>query len=881
MRTDTAQPIRLDDYRPPDWLVKTVALDFSLHPTQTKVRATLALKPNSQSPAAPLVLDGDGLSLVSLKIDGTVLPVEHYVATPDRLTIPQVPNRPFTLEIETLVDPTANTQLSGLYRSSGTYCTQCEAEGFRRITYFPDRPDVMAVYSTRIEADKAEAPVLLSNGNLTESGDLPGGRHFAVWQDPHPKPSYLFALVGGKLSHAEDSFRTMSGRDVVLRIYVEPGKQDRCGYAMDSLKRSMRWDETAFGREYDLDIFMIVAVSDFNMGAMENKGLNVFNDKYVLASSDTATDSDFAQIEAVIAHEYFHNWTGNRITCRDWFQLCLKEGLTVFRDQEFSADMRLRAVKRITDVRGLRAGQFIEDAGPLAHPVRPEAYKEINNFYTSTIYEKGAEVVRMMHTLIGQEKFRAGMDLYFARHDGHAATVEQFIQCFADVSGRDMTQFMLWYSQAGTPEVNVRTNFDPSRKVYTIECKQSLAPTPKQPGKAPMVIPLAFGLVDKDGRDLAPVLANGGKIERGVIELTEPAHIYEFSGMEERPVLSINRGFSAPIKLVTDLDGEDLDFLAAHDADPFNRWQALQTSSMRLLIDNVAALRAGKAPRSDEKLIAALASILDDRALEPAFVALALVPPGEGDIAREIGSDIDPDAIFRARLALRATVADRLGAALAATYDRMAVPGTYSPDSNSAGRRALGNAALDLLAAAAAPQGIARAARQYDAADNMTDRMAALTTLSQHGGADRDRAFSDFYARYAADALVVDKWFTLQAMIPQPGTLDLVRSLTSHPAFSMANPNRVRSLVGAFAQVNPTQFNRADGAGYEFIADNILALDPKNPQLAARLATAFRTWGTLEQGRRGKAEAALARIKATPGLSRDLSDIVERALAGR
>jgi aminopeptidase N len=879
MRTDTDHPIHLKDYRPPDWLVETVALTVSLHPTRSKVRATLALKPNPQFAAAPLMLDGDGLTLVSLKIDGTVLPAENYVTTPDKLTISQVPNRPFTLEIETLVDPTANTQLSGLYRSNGTYCTQCEAEGFRRITYFTDRPDVMAVYSTRIEADKAEAPVLLSNGNLVESGDLPDGRHFAVWQDPHPKPSYLFALVGGNLGHVENSFRTMSGRNVVLRIYVEPGKEGRCGYAMDALKRSMRWDEQAFGREYDLGIFMIVAVSDFNMGAMENKGLNIFNDKYVLASSDTATDSDYSQIEAVIAHEYFHNWTGNRITCRDWFQLCLKEGLTVFRDQEFSSDMRSRSVKRIADVRGLRASQFIEDAGPLAHPVRPTAYKEINNFYTSTIYEKGAEVVRMVHTLIGKAQFRTGMDLYFARHDGCAATVEQFIQCFADASGRDMTQFMLWYSQAGTPEVNVRTHFDPVRRTYTLECKQSLVPTPKQPNKEPMVIPLAFGLVGKDGRDVLPVLLNGTAIERGVLELTEPAHHFEFKNINERPVLSINRGFSAPIKLVTDLDADDLDFLAAHDADAFNRWQALQTSSLQLLMDNVAAMRAGKSPRIDNKLIAALAAILDDRALEPAFIALALAPPGEGDIAREIGHDIDPDAIFRARLALRATIGDKLGAALAATYDRMAVAGPYSPDAASAGRRTLRNAALDLLAATGAPLGIARAARQYDIADNMTDRMAALATLSLHGGVERERTFADFYERYSTDALVVDKWFSLQAMIPQPGTLDLVRTLTSHPAFSLGNPNRVRSLIGAFAQVNPTQFNRADGAGYDFLAENILLLDPRNPQLAARLATAFRIWDSLETGRRGKAESALLRIKATPNLSRDLSDIVERTLA--
>ena len=877
MRTDIAQPIRLQDYRPPDWLVETVALDVSLHPTQTKVRATLALKPNPQSATAPLVLDGDGLSLVSLRLDGAMLPHDSYAATPDSLTIAQVPNRPFTLEIETLVDPTANTQLSGLYRSSGTYCTQCEAEGFRRITYFPDRPDVMAVYTVRIEADGADARVLLANGNLVDSGELPGGRHFAVWHDPHRKPSYLFALVGGNLAHVEDRFRTMSGRDVTLRIYVEPGKEARCGYAMDALKRSMRWDEQAFGREYDLDIFMIVAVSDFNMGAMENKGLNVFNDKYVLASAETATDGDFAGIEAVIAHEYFHNWTGNRITCRDWFQLCLKEGLTVFRDQEFSSDMRSRPVKRISDVRGLRAAQFIEDAGPLAHPVRPELYKEINNFYTSTVYEKGAELVRMVQTLLGREKFRAGMDLYFARHDGEAATVEQFIQCFADASGHDLTQFMRWYSQAGTPEVTVSGRFDPARRIYTLECKQSIAPTPNQPTKEPMVIPLALGLVGKDGHDLPLLLSNSKTIERGVLVLSETAQTFEFTGMDEKPVLSINRGFSAPIKLVSDLGSDDLAFLAAHDADAFNRWQALQTISMRLLIDNVAALRAGKPPRVDDKLIAALAAVLDDTTLEPAFVALALAPPGEGDIAREIGHDIDPDAVHRARAALRAGIGERLGPALAKTYDRMAIAGPYSPDATSAGRRALRNGALDLLAATGAAAAIARAARQYDAADNMSDRMAALATLSLHAAPERARALADFYARYAADALVIDKWFALQAMIPQPDTLDQVRALTAHAAFSLANPNRVRALIGAFAG-NPTQFNRADGAGYDFIADTLLTLDPKNPQVAARLATAFRSWRTMEVGRRAKAQAALERIKAAPSLSRDLADIVQRAL---
>jgi aminopeptidase N len=876
MRTDIAQPIRLKDYRQPDWLVEAVSLDFSLHPTKTRVRATLHMKPNPQSSAAPVVLDGDGIALVGLKVDGTALPTENYVATPGSLTIAQPPNGPFTLEIETDVDPQANTQLSGLYRSSGTYCTQCEAEGFRRITYFPDRPDVMAVYTTRIEADRREAPVLLANGNLTEHGDLPDGRHFAVWHDPHPKPSYLFALVGGDLACVEDTFRTMSGRDVVLRIYVEHGKEGRCDYAMDALKRSMRWDEEKFGREYDLDIFMIVAVSDFNMGAMENKGLNVFNDKYVLASPETATDGDYSGVEGVIAHEYFHNWTGNRITCRDWFQLCLKEGLTVFRDQEFTSDMRSRPVKRISDVRGLRAAQFVEDAGPLAHPVRPDTYKEINNFYTSTVYEKGAEVVRMVQTLIGPETFRTGMDLYFERHDGEAATVEQFIQCFADVSGRDMTQFMRWYSQAGTPQVTVSGRYDAAAKTFTIHAKQSVPPTPGQPAKEPMVVPLALGLVGSDGRDLP--LSPANDVEHGVLMLREPEQSVTFTGITQRPVLSINRGFSAPIKLETDLTGEDLAFLAAHDSDPFNRWQALQTISMRLLIDNVRRVRAGEAPRSDEKLIVALATILEDEALEPAFVALALALPGEGDIAREIGHNIDPDAIFGARKALRTEVGERLSAVLSTRYDRLTVHGGFTPDSTAAGRRALRNVCLDLMAATGSPADIARAARQYDDADNMTGRMAALITLSQHDGPDRARALGEFYKRYAADALVIDKWFSLQAMTPQADTLDHVRALTGHAAFSMANPNRVRALIGVFAQGNPTQFNRADGAGYDFVASTVLALDPKNPQLAARLATAFRTWRTLEDGRRGKAEAALQRIKATAGLSRDLSDIVERAL---
>ena len=879
MRTEQARPIRLQDYRPPDWRVETVELDVSLHPTATKVRATLKMSPNPEASApAPIVLDGDALTLTSLKLDGSELHPQAYVATPDSLTIAQPPAGTCYLQIETLLDPSANTQLMGLYRSSGTYCTQCEAEGFRRITYFPDRPDVMAVYTTRIEAEKSEAPILLSNGNPTSAGEIPEtNRHFAVWHDPFPKPSYLFALVGGNLACVEDHFVTMSGRNVVLRIYVEQGKQDRCAWAMDSLKRCMRWDEEAFGREYDLDIFMIVAVNDFNMGAMENKGLNIFNDKYVLASPQTATDTDFASIEAIIAHEYFHNWTGDRITCRDWFQLCLKEGLTVFRDQEFTSDQRSRPVKRIGDVRLLRAHQFVEDAGPLAHSVRPNEYREINNFYTATVYEKGAEVVRMLKTLLGPSGFRKGMDLYFERHDGHAATVDQFVQCFAAANGTDLTQFMLWYAQAGTPEIAVTGSYDAAAQTYRLDIAQAVPPTPRQPSKDPMVIPLAVGLIGPDGRDMSLSLEDGRPVVRGVLALTQAAHSFTFMGVPHRPVLSLNRGFSAPIKVTANLSPEDLKFLAAHDSDPFNRWQAVQSLANALLVDNVAAIRSGAALGEDEGLLAALGALLADHALEPAFVALMLTMPSEADIARDIGRDVDPDAIFAARTRLRAAIGARLGPTLRETYHRMQDDGPYSPHAAGAGRRALKNACLDLLAAGGT-SAIALAARQYHQATNMTDRTAALATLTLHPVPERQAAIDDFYRRYSADPLIIDKWLSLQAAIPEAATLDRVRALTKHPAFSLANPNRVRALIGAFAQTNQTQFNRADGAGFAFLADTVLALDPKNPQVAARLSTGFRSWRSLEPGRRAHAEAALRRIVAEPNLSRDVHDIAARSL---
>jgi len=886
MRTEDSRPVRLADYRPPEWLVETVELDVALDPEATRVRATLALRPNgNSSPPAPLVLDGEALALHSIRLDGAPLPAEQYVATPDRLTIAQPPQQAFRLELETLVNPSANTQLLGLYRSGAIYCTQCEADGFRRITYFPDRPDVMAVYTTRIEAEKADAPTLLANGNLIACGDLEGAsRHFAVWHDPFPKPSYLFAMVGGDLGCVEDRFRTMSGRDVTLRIYVEHGKEALCGHAMESLKRAMRWDETAFGREYDLDIFMIVAVSDFNMGAMENKGLNIFNDKYVLASPQTATDGDFDRIEAIVAHEYFHNWTGNRITCRDWFQLCLKEGLTVFRDQEFTADARSRAVERITDVRGLRAHQFDEDAGPLAHPVRPAEYHEINNFYTSTVYEKGAELVRMLRTLLGPQKFRAGMDLYFARHDGQAATVEQFVQCFADVSGADLRQFMLWYAQAGTPEVVATSSYDATARSYQLDLAQTVPATPGQPSKEPMLIPLAVGLVGRDGRDLALNCSKPGAPDRNVLILSKGAETFVFADIGEAPVLSLNRDFSAPIKLVTNHSSDDLRFLASHDGDAYNRWQAFQTLATRLLLENVSALRAGGAPirdarRQETELADALTAVLADGALEPAFVALMLTLPGESDIAREIGRDIDPDAIFSARSALRAAIGSHLGTALLGRYQALVERGPYRADPAGAGRRALRNVCLDLMAATRDREAIQIASRQYHGAGNMTDRMAALSSLSLSDTPERTAALEDFYARYRDDPLVVDKWFALQATVAEPATLDRVRTLTAHPAFSFANPNRVRALIHAFALGNQKEFNRADGAGYAFIVDVVLFLDPRNPQLAARLLSALKSWRVLEAGRRAFAQAALRRVSAARSLSPDVADIVNRALA--
>jgi aminopeptidase N len=879
MRTDTPQIVRLEDYRPSDFLIDRVDLDMRLHPTETRVTATLAMRPNPQGRAdAPLVLDGDELELLALALDGRAPSPADYAATSQSLTLSRPPQRPFTLTIETALNPSANSKLMGLYRSSDVYCTQCEAEGFRRITYFLDRPDVLATYTTRIEGGRESEPVLLGNGNPVERGDIAGtDRHFAVWHDRFPKPAYLFAIVGGNLGKVAKRFTTMSGREVELAVFVEPGKEPRAAYALDALERSMRWDEEVFGREYDLDVFNVVAVSDFNMGAMENKGLNIFNDKYVLASPETATDADYAAIEAIIAHEYFHNWSGNRVTCRDWFQLCLKEGLTVFRDQEFSSDMRSRPVHRITEVKALRARQFPEDAGPLAHPVRPQQYREINNFYTATVYEKGAEIVRMLKTLVGERDFRRGMNRYFERNDGEAATVEDFLAAFAEVTGKDLSHFAKWYEQAGTPRVAVTGKYDEASRTYRLDLAQATPTTPGQATKEPLVVPVALGLVAQNGEPMQP-RCNRVNAD-GVFVLEGAADSIVFHDVPARPVPSLFRGFSAPVKVSLDLSDEELLTLLRHDTDAFNRWEAAQTVALRLLTRG--ATSSGLERKAGSRLAAALAAFLDREALaDPAFAALLLTLPSEADIAQEIGNDVDPSAVFAAREAARATIGRELAPKLTALLPRLKSEGPYSPDAASAGRRSLRQASLHLLAAADPQAGLDLVEEEYRTADNMTVRLGALAIASVLPPSDRRQAlFDDFRERYRDEPLLLDKWFAVQAAMPEGETLARVRGLSLDPAFAMSNPNRVRALIGSFAMGNLTQFHRADGAGYDFVADAVLELDPMNPQVAARLLTAFGTWRSMESGRRAEAEEALRKIAAAPSLSRDVSDIVQRSLA--
>ncbi|MEX0343959.1 MAG: aminopeptidase N [Rhizobiaceae bacterium] len=880
MRTDDGQTFRLEDYEPTAYAIPETSLLFQLDPERTIVRSELKIKRRAETPkGTPLLLIGDGLKLKSVSVNGKPLRESDFEVSPDSLIFKSPPRaKSFSLEIETEIDPTANKALMGLYLSSGNYCTQCEAEGFRRITYFLDRPDVLSVYDVRIEADRQECPILLSNGNPGRTGKLKGNRHFAEWHDPHPKPSYLFALVAGDLGSIHDRFTTMSGKDVELAIFVEKGKERRARYAMDALKRSMRWDEEKFGCEYDLDVFNIVAVSDFNMGAMENKGLNIFNDKFVLADPKTATDADFAYIEAIIAHEYFHNWTGNRITCRDWFQLCLKEGLTVFRDHEFSADQRSRAVKRISEVRLLKGHQFPEDAGPLAHPVRPRRYREINNFYTATVYEKGAEVVRMIRTVLGDEDFRRGMDLYLKRHDGDAATIEDFLACFEEACGHDLKQFSIWYHQAGTPNISVSTSHDAKAATFTVEIEQSIPPTPGESRKRLMHIPLAFGLVGGNGSDMEYDKAEGASVENGVIHVSRRRHKVTFSGIGSRPVLSINRGFSAPVTMSLQQSDADKLFLARHDSDPVARSQILSSLLTDALIAATRRTKGGKQPEFSTDLIDILGEIASDEQLEPAYRAISLTLPSESDVAREIGKSIDPDAIHTAREAFAKAVATQNAKRFAEQLTNLKPAKTFKPDARSAGRRALANVLADYTSIASGKPLLAK--ERFEAANNMTDMMAALTTLAHRFGSSKQSgdALSNFEARFGDDPLVMDKWFMIQATAPGKKAVKTIETLLNHSGFSINNPNRVRSLIGAFSSANQTGFHRADGAGYQLFADLILQIDASNPQVSARLATALRSWRSLEPGRREKARKTLVRISSAENLSTDLRDIVDRTL---
>jgi aminopeptidase N len=876
MRIEEPQTVRLKDYRPPDYRIREVALDFTLEPEATRVKARLAVE-RAGAESAPLVLAGEHLKLLSLSLDGRALDAHEYKLESDTLTIAAPPAR-FELEIVTDIAPARNTALSGLYLAKDIFCTQCEAEGFRRITYFLDRPDVLAVYTTRIEGSKAALPVLLSNGNLVEHDDLPDGRHYAVWHDPFPKPSYLFALVAGDLGHIEDGFVTMSGRRIGLRIYVEHGNESRALYAMDSLKRAMRWDEEAYGREYDLDIFMIVAVSAFNFGAMENKGLNIFNDKVLLASPETATDDDYARIEGVVAHEYFHNWTGNRITCRDWFQLSLKEGLTVFRDQSFSADMRSAAVKRIDDVRALRLRQFQEDAGPLAHPVQPQSYIAIDNFYTATVYEKGAEVIGMLKTLVGDEGYRKATNLYFARHDGQAATVEDWVKCFEDACGRDLAQFRLWYVQSGTPLVEADGTYDSERRTYALKLRQSLAPTPGQADKKPMHVPVRLALLARSGRPL-PLSLDGENAtgpEERVVELTQREQQFTFVAIDEAPLLSIGRRFSAPVNLRTSPDRNSWAALMARDSDAFNRWEAGQNLARDVMLEMVRNIVSGHTASPDPLLVEAMGDVLARAHEYRAFAAQMLAPPLENELALAM-KRADPEAIHAARMNLIDTVATAHRDAFDRLYDSLESDARFSPDAKSAGRRALRNACLRYLTAAGDEEAAQRADAHYRNASNMTNMMAGLAQLTRMNSPLRDTAFAHFYDRFRGDALVLDKWLALQAASPLPGTVEGVRALTRHPFFDIRNPNRVRALLGAFAG-NHLRFHTAAGEGYALVGETVRTLDGINPQVAARLAGAFENWRRYDAKRQALMRAELEAILVMPERSSQLFEVASKML---
>ncbi len=869
----------LKDYRPPEFIVESVDLKFDLDPSETLVVARLTMRRGADTPAdSPLRLDGGkNLDLRSVTLDGETLGANRYAVDEDSLTIPDLGDR-FELVIETAIEPRGNTTLMGLYQSESMLCTQCEPEGFRNITYFPDRPDVMAPFTTTLVADRERYPVLLSNGNPTGTGEADGGRHWAKWHDPFAKPSYLFALVAGDLAFLEDRFTTAGGRPVTLRIYTEPQNVDKSRHAMDSLKQAMAWDEKEYGREYDLDVFNIVAVEDFNFGAMENKGLNIYNSKYIMANPETATDNDYRSIAAVVAHEYFHNWTGNRITCRDWFQLSLKEGLTVFRDQQFSAAMSSPAARRIEEAQQLRSAQFPEDASPMAHSVRPESYIEINNFYTSTVYEKGAEVVRMMHRLLGGEGFRRGTDLYFERHDGQAVTTEDFVRCMEDAAGADLKQFRRWYTQAGTPVLDVDYGFDEEARTFSMTVKQSCPATPGQKTKEPFHLPFEVGLLDGEGRELPLHLegeATPGPASR-VLELREPEHTFRFTNIAAAPVPSLLRGFTAPVRLETHYSDQELAFLWAHDPDPFGRWEAGQQYGCRVILRAVEEIRAGTAPEPDSRFLDSVARLLAEDDSDAELNAYALTLPDETYLG-ELLEIIAVDAVHDARRLYRRTIGERLAEPLARRYQTLTGTDTGKLDGEGAGLRALKNLCLDYLAAGNGEEAAEFAWNQFTKAANMTDELAAFRVLAHGETARREAALDAFYGKWRHEPLVLDSWFQVQAASPRPDALEAVRALSGHPDFNLQRPNRARALLGAFSR-NQVRFHDPSGGGYRFLADHVLAIDPRNPSMSARLMGEFTRWRRFDGERRDLMRGELERIAATPDLSRGAYELASKSL---
>ncbi|WP_419535554.1 aminopeptidase N [Endozoicomonas sp.] len=881
MKDSQPKAIYLKDYQAPDYWIDQTNLTFDLYEDHTMVTSVLSIYRNLDNKSGKqgednlpeLVLVGDDLELVSVEIDDK--PFSDFKVEGGFLKI-MSPNESFTLKTVCRIKPQENTSLEGLYKSNGMFCTQCEAEGFRKITYYLDRPDVMSRFTTRITADKTAYPVLLSNGNDIERGELDDGRHYVTWEDPFKKPSYLFALVAGDLQYVEDHFTTMSGREVTLRLFTEAHNIDQCDHAMISLKKSMKWDEEVYGREYDLDIFMIVAVDHFNMGAMENKGLNIFNSACVLASPDTATDARFQRVEAIVAHEYFHNWSGNRVTCRDWFQLSLKEGFTVFRDSEFSADMNSRGVKRIEDVNVLRTAQFAEDAGPMAHPVRPESFIEISNFYTVTVYEKGAEVVRMIHGILGPEDFRKGSDLYFERHDGQAVTCEDFVKAMEDASGRDLGQFRRWYSQAGTPVLTVSDEYDEEKKQYQLIIEQSCPSTPGQKEKLPFHIPVRIGILDGEGDDLS--LNKAGDTDL-VLDVTQEKEVFTFDHIEERPLPSILRGFSAPVRVKYDYSRDDLLFLMENDSDHFNRWDASQRLASGVIDEMVAAMEQGKECSPDASLIKAFGTIISDESLDLAVKAEMLSLPSEASLAEQ-AVEVYPQYIHQARLQVKRAISEANKPALEALWRSLSVDKPYRPEAEDIAERTLKNISLSYLTSLDDKGMLALAEQQYHGASNMTDRFAALASIVNAGCQDKElieEVLTDFFERYQDDTNVMDQWLSVQASSPSLGTLEHILTLMQHEIFDATSPNKLRSVLGGFAG-NMKQFHRVDGLGYEFLTDQLLDLDKKNPQIASRLMTPLTRWRKFEPGCRERMRKALERIKATPGLSSDVYEVVTKSL---